>query len=130
MPKHAPLAVAALALFLAVWPPGTAQAERYRPLVREWNVSSPGNDTDIITDLTWEGSETLRLTIQCATASVVNLMVTRGGVEIARTPNLNAAVVAGAEYSWDFDGMKDGDTVNVQVETTGVISHLAIGAVR
>ncbi len=91
-----------------------------------FNVSAPGANTDAITDVTWANERGLRLIIQCATGTVVNLMVNRGGTEKAIAANANAAVTAGGLYVFDFLGLKSGDVCNLQVETDSIIDLWAI----
>lgn len=124
----APIILAAFALGLFV--PGQAQAERYRPISLNWEIAAPGANTDAITDITWGSEFPLRLTIQCDTGTVVNVMVTRGATENALGMNSNTALTAGATYVFDVPGLMAGDTVNVQVETDSALPILAIGEVR
>ena len=127
---NAAILIAVLAVLFSVMPPGTSSADDYRPKVRQWETAAPGANTDALAaDLTWKSSKTLRLTIQCATSTVVNLMVTRGATENALGMGSSVAVVAGALYTWDVDGLQPGDSIQVQVETDSVLDQLAIGEV-
>lgn len=118
------------ALLAALLVPGSAHAEKYRPISTNWEVSAPGANTDAITDITWGSDHPLRLTIQCDTGTVVNLMVSSGGTENALGLNGNTALTAGAVYVFDVPGIPDAATVNVQVETDSAIPMLSIGEVR
>ena len=126
------LGIALLALLLSVYPPGTSQAEDSRVLVRGSAVAAPGANTDFITDYTWkhEDGSRLRLSIQVATSSVVNLMVNDGTNEIDRGANSNTALVAGAQYEFDFSNVKRGDVINIQVETDSIIDDWSIARVK
>lgn len=113
--------------------PRVAVADDYRTLAGgiNWEVAAPGANTDAIDDITWgHRGEACRVTVQVATSSVVNLMVTRGATENALGLNSNTALVAGAVYTFDVHGMQGGDIVNFQVETDSVIDTLAIGSLR
>ena len=100
-----------------------------RPKHRGFNISAPGANTDAITDVNWGSRRVCRLTIQCATSTVVNLMVTRSSTEKALAMNDNAALTAAALYVFDIPGLDSGDLVNVQVETDSVIDILALDEV-
>ena len=128
MKKFLIVAVLGLVAFVA-WPE-PAKAERYVEQLASWEIAAPGANTDAITNITWDQSYPLRLTIQCDTGTIVNLMVSRDGTENALGMNANTAVTAGGTYTWDVHGIKDGDIVNVQVETDSAIALLAIGQVR
>lgn len=93
---------------------------------KSWNVSAPGANTDAIADVTWPSSRTCRVTIQVGTATVVNLMVDRGGTEFALGLNGNSAVPAGALHTFDVDVLETGDTLNIQVETDSAINSLSL----
>lgn len=118
-------AVAALLLSMT----GTAKADKYRAISVDWEVAAPGANTDAITDITWSSERALRLTIQCDTSTVVNLMVTSGATENALGMNANTALVAGALYTFDVHGVPDGATVNVQVETDSALPVVAVGEI-
>ena len=122
-------ALALLALLVAIHAP-QGHAEVFRPKYRGFNISAPGANTDIFPAVEITSSDTHRLVIQIATGSVVNLMVTRGGVEVALSPQLNAAVTADATYSWDFDGLMPGDSVTAEVETDSAVTFVAFGTVK
>lgn len=98
-------------------------------IVREWDISAPGANTDAITDVTWPSSRACRVTIQVATSTVVNLMVDRGGTEFALGLNASSALTAGSLYTFDVYGLKTGDTVNLQVETDSDIPVLGLDEV-
>lgn len=98
-------------------------------IVREWNISAPGANTDAITDVTWPSSRAARVTVQVATGTVVNLMVTRGATEFALGLNASSALTAGALYTFDVYSLETGDVVNLQVETDSVIQTLGIDEV-
>ncbi len=121
-------AVAVAAALLAM--SSAAHAEKIRPVSQSWEVAAPGANTDAITDVTWSGDYTLRLTIQVDTSTVVNLMVSDGADENALGLNANTALVAGAVYVFDVVGIGDGYTINVQVETDSAIPMLSIVEVR
>lgn len=110
-----------------------ADAGDYRPIFRGWEIAAPGANTDALTtaqEISWESSEGARITIQVATSSVVNLMVTRSGTENALGLNGSNALEAGATYTFDVHGLQPGDLVNFQVETDSVLDLLAIGSMR
>lgn len=119
-----------LALLAVLMLPQAANAERYRPVSLSWEVTAPGANTDAISDVTWASEFPLRLTIQCDTGTVVNLMVSRGGTENALGMNGNTALTATATYVFDVPGLAPGDIINVQVETDSAIPMLSIGEVR
>ena len=122
------------ALVSAIWlvPGEPALADNYNLVSGSatWEASAPGANTDAITDITWSGAHGLRLTIQCDTATVVNLMVTRSSTENALGLNSNTALTAGAVFTFDVYGLEKDDTVNVQVETNSAIPMLSIGELR
>ena len=133
--KHKALTGLALALALVagLWlsSPTPVLADDYRPVSISWEIAAPGANTDAITDITWGSrGEACRVTVQVATSSIVNLMVTRGATENALGLNSNTALVAGAVYTFDIHGMQGADTVNFQVETDSIIDTLAIGSLR
>jgi len=119
-------------MLLIAWSiPQKARADDYRPISINWEIAAPGANTDAITDITWGNrGEACRVTVQVATSSIANLMVTRGGTENALGLNANSALVAGAVYTFDIHGMQSADTVNFQVETDSIIDTLAIGSMR
>jgi hypothetical protein len=129
MKAKAVIAVLAASLLILVWS-RPAEADRYYPISTSWEIGAPGANTDAITDITWRSDNPLRLTIQCDTGTVVNVMVTRSGTENALGMNANSALTAGATYVFDVPGLRAGDTVNVQVETDSALPILAIGEVR
>lgn len=123
------LAVAAGLWALILWP-APAHAENYAPVVRYWEVAAPGANTDAIADLVWSGEGYPRVTIQCDTGTIVNVMVSRNGTENALGMNANTALTAGALYTFDVPGVAPGDTINVQVETDSALPVIEIGRVR
>ena len=127
--KFYPLALVAVAAALALFASSPAKADKYRAISVDWEVSAPGANTDAITDITWVSERALRLTVQCDTGTVVNVMVTSGATENALGMNANVAVTAGALYTWDVHGIPDGSTVNVQFETDSAAAVIAVGEV-
>ncbi len=126
---------AALLALAMVWCAATYApvfADDYRQIegARYWDVAAPGANTDTITDITWGQEDTARVTVQVATSSVVNLMVSRGGTEKALGLNSNNALVAGAVYQFDVTGMVESDIVNIQSETDTVWDKVDVGALR
>lgn len=91
-----------------------------------WEVSAPGANTDAITDIVWEWSDPARVYVQVDTDSVVNVMVTRDGVENPLGLNRSVALTAGSEYGFDVDGLMPGDTINVQCETNTAFAIISI----
>ena len=102
-------------------------------MARGWAIAAPGANTDVLaSSVTWPSQNPCLLTIQVATATVVNLMVTRGGV--TKALGLNAidtdpSLVAGYAYSFMVPGLLPGDLVNVQVETDTAIDMLSLDEV-
>ena len=132
MKNRSNLFAAALLAISLVWSVGQlpALADDYRVISLNWNVAAPGANTDAVADITWGEEETCRVSVQLATGSVCNLMVSRGGTEFALGLNSNSALVAGALYQFDVTGMEKGDIVNFQVETDGILQKIDLGALR
>lgn len=98
-------------------------------------IASPGNNTDAIADVTFPARAAnrgafCRVTVQLATGSFANLMVSRDGTDLAYGLNGSTPLTAGSVYTFDVAEVAGGDLVNFQVETTGVISRLKLEAVN
>jgi len=99
----------------------------YRNVTKGWAISAPGANTDALpSDVTWPSDRACRISIQVATSTVVNLMVTRGATEKALGLNSNTALTAGAVHTFDVYGMEKDDSVQVQVETDSAIDMVSL----
>ena len=94
-------------------------------------IAAPGANTNAIAGVTWPDTQpqACRVTIQAATATIANLMVTRSGTTKALGLNGNLALAAGSVHVFDVPGLVAGDTLNVQVETDSALDILALDEV-
>lgn len=105
--------------------------QTHRNLSRGVSVDAPGANTDLLPS----GSATIpfdgigRVTIMLATGSVVNVMVNDGSNEVAVPLNDNGAITAGLKFVEDVPGLKEGDVVDLQVETDGAITYVSLDLV-
>lgn len=94
-----------------------------------FNVPSPGNDTDILTTaLTPTYGAAFRITVCLATASVFNVTMTRSGTTFTCGLNSSVALNSGDLYTFVF-GVSTSSTYNFRVETTGIIRILQVDEV-
>ena len=121
---------------VSVYPPRVAFAAQtaiktQKKLYRGFAISAPGANTDAIDDVTWQSNDSfLRVALTLDQASVVKVMVTRGGSTEPVKLNGGTAVPAGdVGHVFDVHGLKYGDTLNFQVETDTAIGMLSFDEV-
>lgn len=91
----------------------------------EFDVAAPGVDTDILaSDITPSNTPSIcRVAVVLATASVFKARVTQGATTFDVKLNSGAALVASCLYVFDIP-WEEGDSINFQVETDGIIQVL------
>ena len=104
-------------------------------LVRLTNVSAPGANTAILaaagsSAITWPSTEPLRVTICVSTDTVFNLMLTPSGEAEIECQLNTAALTAGVEYTFDYFGLVEGDSIEFEIESDSVIRELSVGRLK
>lgn len=115
-------------------------------LATVWRGSAPGADMNILASNIKVGhtASAMRITVQLATSSVFNVMVTDGTNTEALAMNDNAALTAAATYTFTIGARRtitgaakvdatSSDTelsYNFQVETDSVITYLVVDEVQ
>lgn len=91
----------------------------------EWGISAPGANTDAISDVTVQGTGTLRVWVSVGTSTVVNLMVNPDGAVTEQTIPLNGNAALDGGGVFDLPCTKD-DVVNIQVETDSALHYVVL----
>ena len=116
-------------------------------LATVWRGSAPGANTNILTDNFKVGftASAIRISVQLAASSVLNLMASDGTNTEALALNDNAALTAGALHTFTVGARRTTTglskqehletpgtelSYNFQVETDGVITYLVVDEVQ
>lgn len=96
-------------------------------LSSNFNVSAPGANTNILAEgvVPSRHDGVMRVTVQVATGSVLNVMVTQGATTKACGLNGNVALTAGCLYTFSF-AVRANRTYNFQVETNVALDVLDV----